>query len=136
MKGAAGHSPPMFEWLAHTWWTYGTSPKVVYHWFNLAEGCFWLWCGALVFARYLKHRRSLEFWYALSFVPFAASDFREAYVLQTWLILAKGVKPGGHPLPPLAGAPAVLSGAGAHDVAGRAAARAVKRRPLAADTTT
>jgi len=81
----------MLEWLAHTWWTYQGSSNVVYHWFNLLEGCFWLWCGGIVFARYLRNRHSLELWYALSLVPFAVSDFREAYVVQNWLILGKGV---------------------------------------------
>jgi len=33
----------------------------------------------------------LELLYAVAFVTFGASDFREAIALETWLILAKGV---------------------------------------------
>ena len=46
--------------------------------------------AALVLSRYLKRRQSrIEIAYALAFAAFGASDFREAYALQTWLILVK-----------------------------------------------
>lgn len=46
----------------------------------------------LVLARYFRHRNSaLEILYACAFFIFGLSDFREAYLLQPWLILAKGM---------------------------------------------
>jgi hypothetical protein len=80
--------------LTRTWWKY--DPKVdrfsiAYHYMNLAEGCVWLVLGALVLVRYLRQRNSaIELLYALAFGLFGASDFREAYALESWLILAKG----------------------------------------------
>ncbi len=86
----------------HTWWTYtpgntsgGPSEDWYlqpYHWINLVEGCFWVGFTVAVLIRFAKHRRtSLELLYALAFLTFGLSDFREAYVVQSWLILAKGV---------------------------------------------
>jgi hypothetical protein len=81
--------------LTRTWWQYapnGDGFSATYHFANLAEGCVWIALGALVLLRYAKHRRSpIEPIYALAFVLFGASDFREAYALQSWLILGKGV---------------------------------------------
>lgn len=63
-----------------------------YHGMNLVEGLVWLIFAGLVLRRYAAHRKSpLELLYALAFVAFGLSDFREAYVLQSWLILFKGV---------------------------------------------
>ena len=81
--------------LTRTWWKYEPNADgfaAAYHFLNLAEGCVWLALGALVLARYSKHRRSaIEPLYALAFVLFGASDFCEAYALQSWLILCKAV---------------------------------------------
>ena len=81
--------------LTRTWWKLAPGAdefSAVYHYLNLAEGCVWVVLGGLVLVRYFKHRRSaIEPLYALAFVLFGASDFREAYALQSWLILAKGV---------------------------------------------
>jgi hypothetical protein len=80
--------------FTRTWWVYQphedwyTEP---YHWFNILEGAVWLVFAALVLRRYLQHRSSrLEICYALAFAAFGLSDFREAYVVQSWLILGKG----------------------------------------------
>ncbi|APW58674.1 hypothetical protein [Paludisphaera borealis] len=78
-----------------TWWTYpsGGPPwiEIPYHVFNLFEGAVWTLLSALVLRRYLRHRRSaVELAYALAFFTFGLTDFREAYSLQSWLILAKG----------------------------------------------
>lgn len=79
-----------------TWWSWQESPaepwSIAYSWFNLFEGCAWLVFAALVLRRYSKHRRSqLELWYAFSFFTFGLTDFREAWVQQSWLIWLKGV---------------------------------------------
>jgi hypothetical protein len=81
-------------WLAHTWWTYGSGTGGLYHWFNLAEAVFWLACAAMVALRYRRRGLPLEAWYALSFVTFAATDLREAFALQTWLIALKALNLG------------------------------------------
>lgn len=84
----------MSELLSRTWWTYdpaetGYSP--LYHGFNLLEGAAWCIVAGLILLRCFRRQRSgLEILYAASFLTFAASDFREAYVLDTPLILAKG----------------------------------------------
>ncbi|MBI2824224.1 MAG: hypothetical protein HYX69_06020 [Planctomycetia bacterium] len=83
----------------HTWWTYRTArfpaQAVPYHWFNLFEGSAWLVFAAMVLVRHLRHRRSrLELAYALAFFMFGLSDFREAWVLESWLIWAKLVNLG------------------------------------------
>ncbi len=81
--------------FTHTWWSCNSaSPwyEEPYHWMNLIEGCAWLVFAALVLARYLPHRNSpLELLYSLAFVTFGLSDFREAYALESWLILFKGI---------------------------------------------
>ncbi len=84
--------------LTRTWWTYDPGADWYaqpYHWINLLEGAAWLVFAGLVLARYVRNRRSkLEWLYALAFVTFGLSDFREVYVVQSWLILAKGVNLG------------------------------------------
>jgi hypothetical protein len=80
--------------VTHVWWRYDAASDWYaqpYHWLNLVEGFLWLVCAALVAARYLGHRNSgLELTYAATFFTFGLSDFREAYVLESWLIGAKG----------------------------------------------
>lgn len=80
--------------LTKSWWSYSAADPAlfsqIYHVFNLAEGLAWCTLAALVLKRYFKHRQStVEISYALAFAAFGASDFREAYALETWLILAK-----------------------------------------------
>jgi len=81
--------------IRRTWWTYNPGSDWYahpYHWINLIEGCFWLVFAGLVLKRYWRHRHSpIELLYAFTFLTFALSDFREAYVVQSWLILLKGV---------------------------------------------
>ncbi len=81
--------------VTRSWWAWQPATdrfSTAYHYLNLAEGCIWLVLGGLVLARYLRHRRSpLELAYALAFALFGASDFREAFALQSWLIAAKGL---------------------------------------------
>ena len=56
------------------------------------EGCAWLGFAAMVLLRYVKHRRSaIELVYCLAFVTFGLSDFREAYRVESWLILLKAM---------------------------------------------
>lgn len=80
--------------VMRVWWRYDEAADWYaqpYHWLNLVEGSLWFVCAVLVAARYLRHRNSrLELAYAVSFVTFGLSDFREAYVLESWLIGAKG----------------------------------------------
>ena len=83
------------EWLwTHTWWRFDPSADpwhaVPYHCFNLVEGLIWLVEAILVYARFRRHRYSvIECGYAVAFVTFALTDFREAFVLQSWLIWLK-----------------------------------------------
>jgi hypothetical protein len=77
------------------WWRYlpedggYTQP---YHWLNLIEGSIWVLLAALVLLRYLRQRRSgWELVYSAAFLLFGISDYCEAYLLQSWLIWAKGV---------------------------------------------
>jgi hypothetical protein len=83
------------DWLwFRVWWRHPhpTDPwfSIPYHVFNLFEGMCWIVFAALVFRRYLTFRRSpLEILYALAFVSFGLTDFREAYVLQSWLVWVK-----------------------------------------------
>ncbi len=94
--------PPLNELLAsgwnfliQPWWSYNPSEHWFhqpYHWLNLVEGCLWVLFGLLVLRRFVGNRHSLlEPVYALAFFTFGLSDFREAYVLQPWLIGLKGV---------------------------------------------
>ena len=98
--------------LFRTWWTYpsGLSPwvDVPYHAFNLFEGAVWAVLSGLVLRRWLRRRRSAwEIAYALAFFTFGLTDFREAYALQSWLLLAKGVTESS-----MANETAATSGAG------------------------
>ena len=85
--------------LLKSWWSYSAADDslfaAAYHAFNLFEGVAWCGLGVLVLGRYAKRRRgTVEIAYAAAFACFGASDFREAYALETWLILAKGVNLG------------------------------------------
>ena len=86
----------VYEFLiTQTWWIY--QPKAAwytqtYHWMNLAEGTAWLIFSVLVMGRYFRNRNSsLELLYSLAFFTFGLTDFREAYILESWLILVKGL---------------------------------------------
>ncbi len=76
------------------WWRY-PDPRdpwfsVPYHLFNLFEGSCWVIFAVLVLRRYLARRRSrLETLYSLAFFTFGLTDFREAYVLESWLVWVK-----------------------------------------------
>ncbi len=77
-----------------TWWRYRPedTPWVFgpYHFFNLFEGCVWLVFAALVIRRMMAGARSrIEGGYALAFLIFGLTDFREAYALDSWLIWLK-----------------------------------------------
>jgi len=77
-----------------TWWTYQPASsdwiETPYHAFNLFEGTVWVLIAALVLARFLRLRHSsVEVVYALAFLTFGLSDFREAYSLTSWLIWLK-----------------------------------------------
>ncbi len=64
----------------------------VYRTFNLVEGCCWIGFAGLVFWRWLKNQKSsLEAWYALTFLVFGLTDYREAYLQTAPLVLTKGV---------------------------------------------
>jgi len=85
----------MSDWLLKSWWVFNPADPSyfswAYRWMNLLEGTAWCVLAVLVLWRFAKHRRSrLELLYAAAFATFGLSDFREAYNLQTWLILAKG----------------------------------------------
>src|SRR5262245_20525283 len=80
--------------LTHTWWEYRPSGLQgrFYDYLNLAEGTVWLTFAVLVAVRFFRRHHSwLELAYAAAFVTFGASDFREAYRLESWLLLLKGV---------------------------------------------
>ena len=75
----------------HAWWIYEPQTDWYaqpYHWINLVESTAWLTFAALVLIRYTRHRHSrIELLYAFTFLTFGLSDFREAYVVRTWLIV-------------------------------------------------
>jgi hypothetical protein len=82
-----------FLWF-RVWWKYPhlADPwfSIPYHVFNLFEGSCWIVFAGLVLRRYQANRRSrLEILYALSFFTFGLTDFREAYVLESWLVWVK-----------------------------------------------
>ena len=88
--------------LAHllwfqVWWTYPRQDGIAwvdipYHGFNLFEGSIWVVLAGLVLRRYLRYRRSTwELAYGLAFFTFGLTDFREAYVLSSWLLWIKGL---------------------------------------------
>jgi hypothetical protein len=77
-----------------TWWTHVPGDRslhsLLYRNFNLAEAVAWWVFAALVLRRFFRNRRSrLEIWYALAFVLFGATDVREAWALQSWLLWVK-----------------------------------------------
>ncbi|HEY2251536.1 MAG TPA: hypothetical protein VGH74_10770 [Planctomycetaceae bacterium] len=77
-----------------TWWVYDQADQsahsIFVHWFNLFEGCAWIVFAALVMRRYLRFRRGrIEVVYAVAFVLFGLTDFREAYSVQSWLLWLK-----------------------------------------------
>jgi hypothetical protein len=79
--------------ITHTWWQFKPADPLhqAYHWLNLVEGTIWLIFASLVADRFARNRRSwLEIPYAVAFVTFGLSDFREAYRLESWLLLFKG----------------------------------------------
>jgi hypothetical protein len=56
----------------------------------LFEGVCWVCFAGLVLHRYLKFRHSMiEIVYSLAFLTFGLTDFREAYVLESWLVWVK-----------------------------------------------
>lgn len=78
------------------WWVYDpqtiSTAGLLYRWFNLIEGSFWLGFAALVLKRWWhEHKSWLEVAYAATFFVFGLTDFREAYVQSAPLVLAKGV---------------------------------------------
>jgi hypothetical protein len=80
--------------FVRTWWRYtpedGHWFTVIYHWFNIVEGCAWVVCAGLVFRRFLTHRKSRsEIVYAFAFLTFAVTDFAEAWAQSSWLIWLK-----------------------------------------------
>ena len=80
--------------LYRSWWRYRPEdlPWVFgpYHVFNLFEGCAWWVFAGLVIRRAMAGPRSvLEAGYAMAFLTFGLTDFREAYVLESWLLWLK-----------------------------------------------
>lgn len=81
--------------LFRTWWQYDalrmSIQSEIYHWFNIVEGCVWVAIGIAVLCRFHRHRHSLlEVYYALALITFGLTDFREAFVMQSWLVWVKG----------------------------------------------
>lgn len=77
-----------------TWWSYDSHDTSLhsrlYRNFNLIEGAAWCVFAALVWNRHRRNRRSpLEMWYAVAFLLFGMTDFREAWALQSWLLWIK-----------------------------------------------
>jgi hypothetical protein len=77
-----------------TWWRYRPGDpsafSLPYHVFNLFEGGAWVLFSILVLIRCVRKSRSrLELGYALAFFTFGLTDFREAYVLSSWLVWVK-----------------------------------------------
>ena len=88
----------LVEWLVtYTWWRYRSRDAFsqVYHFLNLTEGLIWILFAGLVLARFIRHRRSAwEIMYAAAFLTFGLTDFREAYRVESWLLLIKGLNLG------------------------------------------
>lgn len=83
------------DWF-QPWWVWQPVTAGVGDWayrlFNLFEGLAWLFFGVLVVHRWFRNRRSIwELSYALAFVMFGLTDFREAYAQTLGLVLIKGV---------------------------------------------
>lgn len=84
----------LHELLTQPWWTYDPQTTGtwghVYRWFNLLEGTIWLVFAGLVLHRWRRHRKSrLEPVYALTFLLFGLTDYREASVQSAGLVLIK-----------------------------------------------
>jgi hypothetical protein len=80
--------------LTRTWWRYDPAEQswftIIYRGFNQFEGAAWYLLAVLVAIRFAKHRRSKwDIVYCVAFASFGASDFREAYRIETRLIAAK-----------------------------------------------
>jgi hypothetical protein len=78
----------------HRWWQYPQPGdpwfSIPYHVFNLFEGACWVVIAVLVARRHRMSRRSpWEVVYALAFLTFGLTDFREAYALESWLVWVK-----------------------------------------------
>jgi len=85
---------PLADLIRRRWWTYSPQKATwiehATHGFNLFEGAAWTVFAALVLARFARRRRSwIEVPYALAFFTFGLTDFREAYALDSWLLVAK-----------------------------------------------
>ncbi len=86
----------LHELLTQPWWTYDPQTTGtwghVYRWFNLFEGSVWLVFAGLAIDRWRRHRKSsLEPVYALAFLLFGLTDYREADVQSAGLVLAKAI---------------------------------------------
>lgn len=84
----------LFDFVQRRWWTYSprqaTWVEHATHGFNLFEGTAWTVFATMVLARFARHRRSwVEVPYALAFFTFGLTDFREAYALDSRLLVAK-----------------------------------------------
>ena len=77
----------------HVWWRYPVQPgweSRLYHGFNLVEGAAWFLFSMLVFARWIRHRKSAaELGYALAFLTFGLTDFVEAWISTSGLLWLK-----------------------------------------------
>ncbi|MEM9019097.1 MAG: hypothetical protein AAGC44_00920 [Planctomycetota bacterium] len=90
------YEPLDILWM-RTWWSYASAEDplhaVIYRSINVIEGLFWLGFAVLVLRRRqqqpAENRSGLEIAYALTFVAFGITDFREAVALQSWLIWVK-----------------------------------------------
>jgi len=78
-----------------TLWQYDTArdwTENTTRYFNLAEAAVWVMFAGLVLIRWVKYRRSYWEWaYAALFLAFAWTDFREASILQSWLLWVKAL---------------------------------------------
>lgn len=80
-----------------TWWAYASAEDplhaVIYRSINVVEGLFWVGFAFLVLRRRAQQpsdrRSGIEIAYALTFLAFGITDFREAVALQSWLIWVK-----------------------------------------------
>lgn len=82
--------------LNHAWWVWRPEAAGRWDWcyrgFNRFEGACWLVCAVVVIVRWSRHRRSCWEWaYAVTFVAFGLTDFREAWEQSLVLVLIKGV---------------------------------------------
>lgn len=78
------------------WWTF--EPETAGFWgqlyrgFNIFEGTVWIVFALIVSWRYLRRgQSSWEIVYAIAFILFGLTDFREAAVQSAPLVLVKGI---------------------------------------------